>query len=144
METPAQPPVVSPTQPQLYQHITDAAQAAPPPKPSAPPAKPPRNYTLWLFIAGIVIFIIVVSLALIVGSSIFLSLLKPPAQPQPEPAAPVIMVTPKIESKFASDSAVLQIRDSAKSLQTDIDSVDLVEPELSPPSLDLNIRITTN
>lgn len=95
-----------------------------------------------VILAGVALAILAVTTAAASTAVIFLwQTPKPPASVGqtvsiPKPEIPL----PKV-SKFASDADLLKLRDAAKALGTKIDTVDLFEPQISPPNLDLNLRI---
>ncbi len=103
----------------------------------------PRNFLVWAItgavglLFAVVLALIIIGVNMIISSSKNVNLNQP--QPPPETAQPAA-VPPKI-SKFATDSAVLGLRDGLAKLRSDIDSNDPFEPQLAPPSLDLGISI---
>jgi hypothetical protein len=90
--------------------------------------------------AALLMLLVVVFIGISVGLSIIRSAFKytPPTLP-PAPA-PEITITP-VSSKFATDAGVLKLRDDLKKISQSIDTVDLIEPQISPPALDLEIKI---
>lgn len=120
--------------------------SAPPPTPPAPaqaPAKKP-DYLLLAIIGAIIIFLVIIIAGVIIGVSMIHQAgrnITVPTAPE-TPSAPV--VTPKAPSKFATDAGVLQIKNGLRILGSQTDSVDLIEPQISPPNLDLNISIPPN
>ncbi|MCL4397510.1 hypothetical protein M1403_00530 [Patescibacteria group bacterium] len=105
--------------------------------------KKPKNMTLWL-ISGIVGLMFMVVLGLIlVGVSLIVSSARnlTPTKPAPEPAVTESAPLPPKISRFASDSAVLDLQSGVGKLRSDIDTTDLFEPQLTPPNIDLNISI---
>lgn len=85
-------------------------------------------------------FVLILILIMGVGVHLLVSSLKRPTPVSPLPREEDVAITP-VSSKFASDAAVLNLSDRLRELAEEIDAVDLVEPQLSPPSLDLNIEI---
>ncbi len=137
-----EPPNPSPTQPPLT--TTQTTPLAPPVGPSTlPPANPPKKNYLPFVLAGLgaIFLIIVVSIASIgIGMIISASHNATPA-PTPVPVAPAPIAPVPVVSKFATDSGVLQIQSDLKTLMDNTASVDLIEPQIAPPNLDLNINI---
>lgn len=129
-----------------------ALSRTPVPAPVVPPLKTatmiptpvtpvPKN---WLPLA-IGAVIIVLLLILIVGISAGIALIKSAFQATPSPAprpAPVVTIAP-VSNRFATDSGVLKLRDDLKAISQSIDAVDLMEPQINPPALDLSINIKT-
>jgi hypothetical protein len=60
----------------------------------------------------------------------------PPIKVEVPPVA-----SPAARSKFASDAGVLKIRDDLKRTNINLDSVDLFEPQLTPPTIDTDISV---
>ena len=101
-----------------------------------------QRFVMWL-IAGIVglMFALVLAL-LIIGINLIINSAKNiSAPPPPTPVIEAPTPTAVFQSKFATDAGVLKLRDDLTKLQTDIDSVDLFEPQLGSPNLDLKISI---
>lgn len=48
---------------------------------------------------------------------------------------------PKPVSKFATDSAFLQLKSDLDGFTSELDRIDLIEPQLAPPNIDLNINV---
>ncbi|MCL4390406.1 MAG: hypothetical protein M1484_03130 [Patescibacteria group bacterium] len=118
---------------------------SPAPTPTGPAAKPKRN-----LIPLLVAFLAVGTLLIvIVGVSAGITMIERAMQQaalQPSQTvapAPVVNVTP-VSSKYATDSGVLQLRDQLQTISDAIDAVDLIEPQIAPPALDLNLNIKTN
>ena len=55
------------------------------------------------------------------------------------PVVPLVPTTSR--SRFASDAGVLKLRDGLKELSVDLDTVNFFEPEITPPDIDLNLKI---
>jgi hypothetical protein len=61
-----------------------------------------------------------------------------PEIPQPTTTPlPTTIINP---SKYATDSAILEIESQIIQTESDLNSVDLNESELTPPSLDMNVN----
>lgn len=54
---------------------------------------------------------------------------------------PVTQIVLKAKSKLASDSAVLQLKSDLEGFSSELERIDLVEPQLAPPNIDLNIKV---
>ncbi len=111
--------------------------------PTGTPLPTKRNFLPWIIGGAIVAFLLIIIIGVIVGASIIGSLFHYTPAPPPPPPPPEVTVKPII-SRFASDSAILDLRDQLKTISKSIDSVDLIEPQISPPALDLNINIKQN
>lgn len=103
---------------------------------------PPKNFRkFWLVTA-----IVFASLALMTVFAILTAIfaLSKPNNPTVSPT-PTLAVTPTPvplqHSKFASDAGVLKIQADLKTLMGKIDSVDFFLIDITPPNLDLNIRV---
>jgi predicted PurR-regulated permease PerM len=105
------------------------------------------NYLLWILSGAIGLIFLVLVAAVVIAANLVISSAKNLPKLTPTPA-PVAEVTPPIIhnanpiSQFATDAAVLSLSSDLKKLRQDIDSIDLFETQLSPPSLDLSIRVT--
>lgn len=115
------------------------------PQPGEAPLPKKKNYLLWI-LSGIIglVFLVLVALIIIAANLVISSaknLPKAETSTKVETLTPVTP-TPKPISKFATDSAVLSLAENISKLRTDIDSVDLFESQLVPPSLDLSISVT--
>lgn len=107
-----------------------------------PPIIKPKTNLLPLYIAGgIIVFILITAVLLVMGLSLIKKAVPVPIAPKPTPPAPPVESVTPTNPKYASDSALLKLRDDAKNLGTQIDSVDLFEPQLSSPNIDLNLNI---
>lgn len=101
-----------------------------------------KNYTLWFVVGGIIAFLFIVIVGVFVGVSIMSNAIKN-AQVTPTPE-PTVVLEPTIviqANKFATDPGVLKIRDDLKTVLGKIDSVDLFEPQIAPPAVDLGLNI---
>lgn len=96
---------------------------------------------LVIILVVVVFILMVVVTGVLIGVAMILSASK--STPAPVPAPVVQTITPPTAqvSKFASDSGLLKIRDDLKTLQSKIDTMDLFEQQITPPTLDLNISI---
>ncbi|MBI3887561.1 hypothetical protein HY310_00650 [Candidatus Microgenomates bacterium] len=103
----------------------------------------PPNYLLWFLIGGVAIMFFVVVVLVVIGFSIIGNTTKNLAAKPPEEASVVEqpLTTITFKSKFASDAGVLKIKEDLVKLQTDITAIDILEPQLTPPNIDLNISI---
>lgn len=97
--------------------------------------------SMLLIIVAVVLVLMVVVTGVLIGVALILSSTK--NTPAPVPTVIEQPITPPAAkvSKFASDSGLLKIRDDLKTWQTKIDTMDLFEQQITPPSLDLNISI---
>lgn len=120
-------------------------QISPPPNvpfdPAPPVVTPGRNKTVLIIIFSTVLFLAIVAVGLYVGFSLISKPAKITPIPIVEPPPPPAQIIPAVPSKFASDSALLKIREDLKKTQGDIDTVDLFDAQISPPSIDLGIQI---
>lgn len=99
------------------------------------------DYSLWLILGAALLAIVIIVIVAVVGLKIILSSFKMPSPPPaPLPPTPEVKVAPK-SPRFATDAGVLKLREDLVSLGAQIDSVDLIEPQISPPALDLSIGI---
>ncbi len=105
--------------------------------------EPKRSYLPWAVGGVVIVFIIIIVILTTVGINLIISSRQ--NRPAPLPTAPEVPeITPPAPpktSKLASDSGLLNLKVDLLKLGAQIDSVDLVEPQLSPPSLDLSISI---
>lgn len=102
-----------------------------------------RNWLPWAIGGGVILLLLIVISALAYGLSLLSNLFRYTSPPPEATPAPQVEVKP-IAPKFASDSAILDLRDRLGQIRKDVDSADLIEPQISPPALDLNISIKTN
>lgn len=104
-----------------------------------------KNYFVWI-LAGLSGLILVSLIILIIfGFRVLVSSAKNinfnfNSSPPPPKAEEFVAPPPKI-SPYATDSGILKLRSDLQKLRSDIDSVDIFEPQLSPPNIDLNINI---
>lgn len=101
-----------------------------------------QRFVMWI-IAGVVGLMFAVVLALIIiGVNLIINSSKNLTQaPAPAPVVEAPTPTVTFHSKFATDSGVLKLQTDLTQLQSDIDTVDLFEPQLASPNLDLKISI---
>jgi hypothetical protein len=106
-------------------------------------AQKKHSYLMWL-LSGVVgmIFLILVALVVIAANLVVSSSKNPVKVEVPAIIEPLPPTISRPISKFASDAGVLSLADSLTKLRSEIDSVDLFETQLAPPSIDLNIRVT--
>lgn len=100
----------------------------------------PQNWLPWIIGAAILGLIIIVFIGISVGIAIIRSAFQYTPPPPATPPAPEVTIKPA-GGKYASDSGVLKLRDDLKTIRQAIDSIDLIEPQIAPPALDLNINI---
>ena len=96
--------------------------------------KRPTNPKKLVLIGGVILIVIIIL-------SIVLTLLKPKGQilvstPTPEPVVPIATPTP---TKYATDSAILQLEENIKILDQNLTNTDLKEENLQPRQLDWTI-----
>jgi len=67
---------------------------------------------------------------------------KAPSQtiPSPSPLTEVSPIPKRIPSSLATDSGFLKLEEDLKLLEQDLVNVDLSEPKLSPPILEMNVN----
>lgn len=116
---------------------------APVPTESKPERVKPRNLLIWAIAGSVGLLFTIVLALLIIGVNLIISSTKNlNTAPPPEPPKIEIPVEPPPKvSKYATDSAVLGIKESLNKLRSDIDANDPFEPQLAPPSLDLSVNI---
>lgn len=98
------------------------------------------NKKPWIIVGIVVLILLVLTIALATMTILLIN----KQNNLPSPSSSIVEQSPVLPnkiSKFASDSAILELGNRAKKIMIEIDSVDLIEPEISPPSLDLNIRL---
>ena len=102
-----------------------------------------KSYLVWILggITGVLVLTVII--LLVVGANMIFNAAKNINfnPPPPAPKAEEFVAPPPKVSKFATDSGILKIRGDLVKLRSDIDSVDIFEPQLSPPNIDLNIKI---
>jgi len=100
-----------------------------------------KNYLLYIIAGALVVLIIMAVIGVVVGTALIVNFqrnLKPVATTKVEPTP---TLTPLPGKKYASDSAVVKLRDELIKLRTEIDTMDYFEAQIVPPSLDSKIRI---
>jgi len=65
----------------------------------------------------------------------------PVNQPDANTGPLVSPVPAKPKSKLATDSALLQLKSDLAGFTSELDRVDLIEPQLASPNIDLNISV---
>lgn len=100
----------------------------------------PENRSKILVLSFITVLVIITLIALTTTLIVLRNQSTSPAtKPPPPPETPVSI--PVLPSPFSTDSAVLQIRNHVNALISSTSAVSFIEPEISPPGLDLNLRI---
>ncbi len=103
---------------------------------------PPKSFRkFWLVTA--IVFALLALITIVSVITTVLILKKPASTPETSPQ-PTIIITPTpvpTPSKFATDAGILKIQADLKLLLGKIDSVDFFQTEITPPNLDLNIRV---
>lgn len=136
-----QPPISTPTPPP----VPEPTPVAPSPLktatmiPSVSVPKP-KNWLPFVIGAAVIGLLLIIIIAISVGLSLLRSVLNYTPPPPAPAAAPVVNIVP-VSSKYASDAGVLKLRDDLRVIAKAIDSIDLVEPQIAPPALDLRISI---
>lgn len=94
------------------------------------------------FIIGGGLFLLVVIIGVVVG---FLMIQGAVSKiPVPATTTPTVVTTPTIvvtPSQWATDAGVLKLRSDLQTLSGKIDTVDLFEPQITPPAIDLGLAI---
>lgn len=93
--------------------------------------------------ASLVVLVIIIIVGITVGIAVIKSAWQFSSTPQTITKAPEITIKP-ISSKYATDSAILKLNEDLKAIRQSVDSVDLTEPQINTPALDLNINIKYN
>ncbi len=100
------------------------------------------NFSKPLIIGLIISCVFVLALGLGLGLALFARPKTPTPTPIPIQNPPMFEpAKPKEPSKLATDSAVLKLKNDVSALADELNRLDLTEPLLSPPNLDLEIRI---
>ncbi len=94
----------------------------------------------------VILLIIALVFVLAIGIGLGLAIFSPRknipvAQPPADNPPAVQPQTPRPVSKLATDSAVLQLKSDIAGFASELDRVDLLEPQLASPNIDLNITI---
>lgn len=95
--------------------------------------------TFWLGLGILVILAAVAGVAL--GAALILRYERRALPPTPEVTQSARSTPSSPLSKFATDSAILKLREDITSLQKEITSMDYFEAQIAPPALDSNIKI---
>ena len=92
--------------------------------------------------------VIILVLAIIVGIVVFLVPMFTKSEPvvyeKPTPPAPIAEIpiaTPAAKSKYATDSAILKMKEELNLIQSKINTIDLYEISITPPNIDLDLYI---
>ena len=99
--------------------------------------------TLIIILIAVIFFALIVITGIMIGVAFIMSGAKNIAPP-PTPTSstePAVSVPSASGSKYASDSGLLKIKSDIEAQQQKINSMDLFESQITPPSLDLNISI---
>lgn len=103
------------------------------------------DFKLLAIIAGVILLVLGIITGIIVGLSLVLGRQNITPNPTPIPTAPatptIVDIFPHANPKYASDSALLEIKENLQSLNQQISTANFFEPEISPPNLDLAIEI---
>lgn len=101
---------------------------------------------LWAILGGLGLFLIVALLGIAAGFNILRSAFDRLPSPQlrefasQQPSLPPTE-EPSLPSPLASDEALINLRGEINSLRGQVNSLDVFEPQISPPNLDLDITI---
>lgn len=99
-----------------------------------------NNWVPWAIGGSLLILVIIIIVGITVGIAVIKSAFQFSSTPQATIKAPEVTIKP-VSSKYASDSAVLKLNEDLKIIRQSIDTVDLMEPQINTPALDLNINI---
>ena len=96
---------------------------------------------LSLIIGGLAVLIMLAVIGIIVGVRLLINSrqnrpVTTPVSQQPTPTPTITQI-----SKYASDSAVMKLKNDLSNLGSQIDSTDYFETQILPPSLDSQIKI---
>lgn len=105
-----------------------------PPNPKTELAKP-------VIIALVIASVFVFGLGIAIGLAYFKTAKTIPETLPPQNPPMFEPVLPKEKSKLATDAAVLKTAGDLSAFQQELNRLDLLEPQLAPPSLDLQIKI---
>jgi hypothetical protein len=107
------------------------------------PPKPQPNYLSWMMIGiGLTIIFLLIVVAVIGAGIISTTLQNKNNQVSVAPPETTQPTTPQATpSAFATDSGLLKIRADLLDLRSQIDAIDYFEPQIAPPTIDLNINI---
>lgn len=101
------------------------------------------NLKLIAIISAVVLIVIIAFIGILAGLSMLRRPLPvtPLPTPVPTPIPSEIEVIQKANPKYASDSALLDLKNNLKELSKQIGMANFFEPELSSPNIDLKIEI---
>lgn len=108
--------------------------------------KPPRKieFTRPLIIGLAVLSVFVLAIGIGMGFAIFSARKTVPVlPPKPEDHTNIPPGIAKVTSKLASDSAILILKENIKVFQAELEGMDLKEPKLISPNIELDIQIST-
>ncbi len=102
-----------------------------------------RSMLPFVLIGGFVVLILFAIIGIVVGLSILRSpqTTTPQETPTPTPVPTVIEIITNQNPKYASDSALINLRDQLRNLSAEIGGANFFEPEISAPNIDLNLEI---
>lgn len=100
-------------------------------------------------VKGPLIVILIITILFVLALGIGMALVIFSRKNTPLPPLPVTEqttpVTPTLRlGKFASDSAAMKLRGDVSAFVDETDRIDLLEPQLAPPNVDLNLNISTD
>lgn len=107
----------------------------------APTVTVPSSKTIYFLIGLLVVLILAALAGIILGTSLILRYQKQTLPPPPAPIEASPSAVPSGIKKYASDSAVLKVKEDVRTLQSEISSMDYFQTEISPPVIDSNIQI---
>lgn len=114
-------------------------------QPALVPEEEKNNSTVKNVIVILTLLFAIIATISLITAFLVSKNLNSPARTQPQNPTVETPITPaKPPSKNATDSSILTIQDDLQKLRVAINSVDLIEPKLSPPNLDLDINIRLN
>lgn len=116
-------------------NITDGGEVIPP-ETKVELAKP---LIITLIVVSVFVFALGIGLSIVYFSTKTSPLaVVPPPKQNPPMFEPILS---KDKSKLATDAAVLKTTSDLSAFQQELNRLDLLEPQLAPPSLDLQIKI---
>lgn len=99
-----------------------------------------KNWVPWAIGGSLIILIVIVIVGIWVGIVVIKSSFQSSSAPQTITKAPDVTIKPT-SNKYATDSGILKLGEDLKTIRQFVDSVDLMEPQINTPALDLNINI---